>query len=566
MCGIVGCQLNRTLSSEDIARMGELRDGLTHRGPDDEGEYIDRVNGLYLGHRRLSILDLDSRSAQPMELDGDVICYNGEIYNYRELRAELGGDFFTESDTEVLLRAWQKWGVLALDKLDGMYGFALRDKNGLHLATDIFGEKPIYLLTRPEGFYFASEAQVLINSFKLKFDNSDTQRDEFISLGFLRAPATGYKNLEYIPPAMHINISSDGTLKRNHYWRPDTPHIGSGKVLDFDENVIDTLRDILCESLERRLRADVPIGLFLSSGVDSTLLAALGKRELGQDLKTYTVSFPDGNDESVNAKNIAKALDLEHLVINSQSGNLWQDAPENITDFYGVPIDNTTVFAIYQMCEAVKKHLTVALSGLGGDELFYGYNKYESLYQNRFHYRHSGIMEPMFKGLAVLPIPKIKTAKDLLQGDKSQQFLRLKNDGSYTSRILKLDLARNIDMVHSVRMFDVHKTMPYNLIPSVDRGSMRAGIEVRSPFLSKKLLEFTLQLDQRALIHFGKKEMLRRLLGRYIDLDLLNQSKQGFVFPLSRYFAQDDTPPPRKQQMVEFRKRVWDALNYKGRS
>ena len=562
MCGIVGCRLNRPLTPDDLVQLKTMRDALTHRGPDDAGEYSDADKGLYLGHRRLSILDLDPRAAQPMQREMHILCYNGEIYNYRELRQELELDFTftTDSDTEVLLYAWQKWGAACLDKLDGMFAFALHDGELLHLVTDPFGEKPLYLYNAKDGFYFASEAQVLIKQFDLSFDDSAATQAEFINLGFLQAPNTGYTDLLYLPPAAHYTIAPDGDITHERYWHMPEPHIGSGTPRPCDDNVIDDIRDFLCTTLERRLRSDVPLGLFLSSGVDSALIAALAKRELGVNLKSYTVAFSDGADESQNAAHIAKALEIDHTIINSDEDTLWQNAPKNILDLYSTPVDNTTVFAIYQMCQAAKKHLTVALSGLGGDELFYGYNKYQMFYQNRFIYEHAALFKQLFTALSTLPVQKFKTAHDVLKGSRRAQFLRIKNGMHHDSSDFNLHLDESLPLTHAARLFDLQNTMPMNLIPSVDRGSMRASVEVRTPYLNRDLTHYVMQLDQRSLIHFGKKSVLKRLLARYLDLDLLSQTKQGFVFPLARYFDQTPPAPNPQEQMSVFRQQILSAL------
>lgn len=563
MCGIVGCQLNRPLNESDVAQIRSIRDAMTHRGPDGYGEFIEPEKGVYLGHRRLAILDLDPRSAQPMQRHDLAITFNGEIYNFIELRENLtpGFNFETKGDTEVILHAWKKQGSACLQSLEGMYAFALRDAEGVHLVTDYFNEKPLYLLHRPEGFYFASEPQPLIQAFDLLFDNDHDAQIEFLNFGFLRAPRTGYQNLEVLEPASHLTIKPSGDLIRRRYWHLPEAKARRGALQPLSHSDQTTIKDLLCVSLERALRADVPLGLFLSGGIDSALLAALIAKELGREIQTYTVAFRDGANEENAAAAIAHALNIPHTVIVSAQGNAHEETPESLLDFYGAPNDNTTAFSVYQMCAQAKKYLTVAISGLGADEIFYGYNKYEFLYQQRNLYAQSAWLYPMARLAAQVGMPKARLAADLLHGNWTRQYLRLKNGmaqkdiQNYGGSIFE---NRSMNFFEQVRNFDLQETMPQNLIPSVDRGSMRASVEVRSPYLNRKLVEFMASLDPRALIAFGKKWVLRDLLAQYIPVTLISQNKQGFVYPLTRYFPGDFLDESQRRMML--RERLWQGI------
>ncbi len=555
MCGIVACKLKRPLESKDIAIMRDMRDALSHRGPDDQGEFIDAANGLFLGHRRLSIIDLDQRSAQPMHRDHLVITYNGEVYNYVEIAETLGIDHTNLSDTAIILEAWKKWERGALDQFDGMYAFALWDKHAqsLTIVTDVFGEKPLYQYENEEGYYFCSELGPLADAFDLAFEPSQNDISDFLYLGYIRPPHTGYQGVTNIAPASIINLSSDNQYKKIKYWTAPEPYIGLGKVQPIPDQSIDEIKDILCTSLERRLRADVPIGLFLSGGVDSALVAALASKELGRSLETYTVSFPDGTDESQTAAIIAQHLGLNNTIINSRESALWKNAPVHLADLYGAPNDNMTALAVYQMCLEAKSYLTVALSGLGGDELFYGYNKYATLYRFKALYHSAPYARSFAKIGAFFPFLKSKSnlILKLMQGHKTEQYLRLKNNTIYEEiKTLCGDVPKNFlgknarYFVHDVRMFDIEFSMPQSYIPAIDRGSMRASVEVRTPFLNRDLFSYITKLDQRALIAFGQKDVLKRLLSRYMPLDLLHRGKQGFVYPAQRYYTEIEPSAP----------------------
>jgi asparagine synthase (glutamine-hydrolysing) len=539
MCGLAGCIFEHPLTDKEIEAARAITKKLHHRGPDDSGEILRAEHGFYAGHQRLAIIDIDKRSAQPMEREGLILSYNGEIYNYRELRKQLETEFTftTESDTEVLLYAWRKWGPACLERLDGMFAFMLKDGAGTHLVTDPFGEKPLYLYKAEKGYYFASEAPALIEVLELPSKINCYDHNVFLNLGFLQAPDTGYPGLTVLPPAAHFTITLDGVLRQRTYWSLPEINIEQGRVKDFDETTLNTIRDHLCYSLEKRLRADVPVGLFLSSGIDSALVASLAKCELGIDLETYTVNFNDDGfkNESRSAQKIAEHLRIPHRIIESEEDTLWQDTPKNLKSFFGTPIDNPTVFSLYQMCKVAKPLLSVALTGVGGDEIFYGYNKYAMFYQNRLLHKYSGVCEKLCK---FIPHSKFKIAHDLLKGSKAQQFLRSKNGPAQSSlpTIDDFGFKENQDIFYAARHFDFTNTLPYNQIPAFDRGSMRASLELRTPYLYRPLLEYCSSLDQRAFLHFGKKAVPKKLLKRYLPQDLINRGKQGFVTPLQRYF------------------------------
>lgn len=556
MCGILACKLKRPLTEFDIQKLDRIRDSMKYRGPDANGKFVSKKDGVYLGHRRLSIIGLDSEGTQPMKKDNFVITFNGEIYNYVELAKQLNINGIPSNDTSVILDAWQKWGANSLNKLDGMYAFALwnTENKTLSLATDIFGEKPLFQYENEDGFYFCSEAKPLIDFFNIKFLPSKQDIADFLYLGYVLPTRTGFKNLLIIEPASLITVHSNQKIDYKYHWSLPDMHIGKGKIEKISAKQLGDIKNILCSSLEKRLRADVSIGLFLSGGVDSSLVAALAKEELGKNLQTYTVAFANGIDESEIACRIAQHLSLGHTVINSSMGKFWRTAPETLNNLYGVPNDNMTALAIYQMCEEAKKHFTVALSGLGGDEIFYGYNKYETFYRLRKIYRYSPIIHRIASFLKEIPLidDKLQLAADLTKGTRTEQYLRVK--GSSDHKLLKAlyaQMPENLipedknDIVHNVRNFDLRFSMPQSFIPAIDRGAMRASVEVRTPFLNRELVEYISTIDQRSLIAFGKKHILRKLLKNYMPLNILYKGKQGFMFSPKNYFLESNHPLPK---------------------
>jgi asparagine synthase (glutamine-hydrolysing) len=541
MCGIFGFWLRRPMTDEDIGLGRRATAMLAHRGPDGQGEWLDRGAGIFFGHRRLAILDLSSASDQPMQRGESIVVFNGEIYNFPELRAELaaeGYNFTTEGDTEVLLAAWQRWGAACLDRFDGMFAFAVYDGSRLHLVTDPFGEKPLFVAETKEGVYFSSEPQVLITD--------EDQVAQFLALGFIPSPGTGFSGMEWLPPATLCSYSKARLLGQRRYWEVHRASERQGKT-KLTAADIDRLADVLIRLLRRRLKADVPVGLFLSSGVDSALIGALASRELGVPLKSMTVSFSDGIDEATSAAAIAAHLGLPHQVIDSRNDDCWTDLPGALAKLYGIPNDNVTALSVQQMSHLARRQMIVALGGVGGDEAFYGYNKYEFLHRHRWLYR---LPQSLFAALrpprALLSmVPRWANLERLLNSPPQARFLALKNAEIGTmlrSGVLRIPSLPDFDpcgrdLVCAVRDFDLRQTLPASYASAVDRGSMRAGVEVRTPYLARELFDFVSDFAPSAMFDGGQKAVLRRLLRRYLPADLVDQPKRGFVFPLKRYMG-----------------------------
>ncbi len=544
MCGIFGFWLNRPLTEQDIELGRAASRLLSHRGPDAGGEWFDVEGGVYFGHRRLAIIDLSAGGAQPMRRSHSIVSYNGELYNFAEIKRELlqqGVAFSSDSDTEVLLAAWNTWGPACLERFDGMFAFALYDGVRLHLVTDPFGEKPIYVANAADGVYFSSEPGVLIDLLKLDFRPSEEEIRQFLALGFILPPGTGYSDLGWMPAATMRSYEAPGRFSQQVYWMPPQSEDGKQTVEEAD---IDRLRDVLVESLHRRVRADVPVGLFLSSGTDSALVAALAVRELGVSLRSLTVSFADGVDEASGARAIAGHLNLPHVILDSREEDTWRNLPQALANLYRVPNDNVTALSILQMSHLARQEFTVALGGVGGDEAFYGYNKYAFLARYRFAYR----LPPALIGL-LTPLlrrhPRLSTMERMLRGSRSERFLTLKNAelgrlmaaGAFRPPHLPSFADNGVDMLGAVRRFDLLYTLPASYVAAVDRGSMRASMEVRTPYLSRAVFEFSARFHPLTMIRKGQKAVLKRLLRRYLPAELVYTPKRGFVFPLRRYMA-----------------------------
>lgn len=570
MCGIFGFWLNRPLTDSDVARGQAMTAALAYRGPDGQGDWVDRDAGLYFGHRRLAILDLSDAGRQPMADGETVVTYNGEIYNFAELRQTLeaaGHRFTSSSDTEVLLAAWRHWGAACLDHFDGMFGFALYDGHRLHIATDPFGEKPVYVAQTSDGLYFASEPAPLIELLGLTFQPSDPEIGHFLALGYFPTPSTGYPGLEWLPAATLRTYETPASFREHRYWSLPP----EGQKERFEATDLDALRDLLITLLARRMRADVPVGLFLSSGVDSALVAALVSREIGLPLTALTVSFPDGVDEAAGASAIAAHLGLPHTIVNSQQSEGDGDLPNALHDLFRVPNDNVSALSVEQMSHLARTQMTVALGGVGGDEAFYGYNKYAFVHHRRSAYRVPGSLIRLFAPLTGLH-PKGRLLNRMLSGSDEERFVALKNsrlgdlqqEGLFRLPPLPGFGEDGAGMLQAIRSFDFRQTLPASYLASVDRGSMRASVEVRTPYLARELFEFCAQFSAQAMLGQGQKHALKAILRRYLPDALVDRPKRGFVFPLKRYFETAQPAPPKDPRLVALGRQVWEDLNQPG--
>jgi len=547
MCAIAGLVSYKNITQADSNKIRNLIHAMGHRGPDGIGFWSDESFRVHLGHARLSIIDINSRSAQPFKIGNYTISFNGEIYNYKNLKSRLeslGHIFYTDSDTEVLLISWIEWGEKCLELIDGMYAFAIYDGYVLHLVTDPFGEKPLFIYDgHADQIWFASELSALSTVLDLKPSLSDCDIFDFLSLGYLPSEHTGFKNVESLGQASHYKIYPNGNVEKSRYWTAPEIEIKKGKVYDFSTSDIKKIEDAIANSLELRLNADVSLGMFLSSGVDSTLIAAMCSRVLNKDLLAFTVAYQGNRDESAVASLIASDLNLRHIIVDGQSDVLAEgDIVSRLGEKYACPNDNSTLLSVMQMSLIATKYMKVALVGSGGDEIFYGYNKYQFMYKNRLALKYGRAFFSRSQRLKSLFNKNTAIYKylDILNGDRYHQFLSIKNHGLgeffNTIRPRKYDSwfdDNKFDLVYHARRFDMAQTLQKSYIPAIELGSMNAGLEVRSPFLSRRLLETISSYDQRSFLEFGQKHVQKRILERYLDKKiLLKIQKKGFIYPV----------------------------------
>ena len=376
MCGIAGIfNCNYKFNREDLElTLIGMTDQVMHRGPDDYGYWIANDLRCGLGHRRLSIIDLSHNGKQPMENDRYVITFNGEIYNYKELKRELqqiGVEFKTETDTEVLLEAYTQWGKDCLIKFDGMFAFAIYDKQlkQLFLARDAFGEKPLYYSYLNGSIVFGSELKQISG---LPHFNSSTDTNliaEYLCLQYIDQDRTIYKNAYKLKPGHYIEFKSDAPQEQIQFFSFE-PRDNQASQVSIDD-LADELEDLLIKSLKRRLVADVPLGAFLSGGVDSSLVVALITKKLNVPLKTFSIGFKNSNkSEHMYARQMASHFSTEHYEKLLPTNELREVS--NIGSFIDDLNADTSLLPTYKLCEFARKNVTVAISGDGADEMFGG--------------------------------------------------------------------------------------------------------------------------------------------------------------------------------------------------
>ena len=575
MCGIVALFLNRPLSPADVTMGDQATFDLRHRGPDASGEWVDRKSGIFFGHRRLTVIDLTDASSQPMVLGEHVVTYNGEIYNYRDLRERLRGlghSFSTQGDTEVLMTAWRHFGPKALDSIEGMFAFALCDGRDGWLATDRFGEKQLFYATTPDGIAAASELPTLARMVGATQNISHEETAAFLSLGYIPGPGTVYPSIRRMPPATILRISGGKIIDQRRYWRPPFGEPGHGPVEPISENGLDRIQAVLVDSVSLRLEADAPSCLYLSSGTDSSLVAAISARSLGRKLDAITVRFSTGNahDETADAQTIASEIGLPHHIVENQNEATAVN-PEFFSNLIGQPTDDLTLASLHQMARAgAGRGFKVGLTGLGGDEVVFGYNKHAFIFEHR-RVLNSPEWLRRWLGHVVGAIggrtSKAQTYRETVKVRDFERYISVKNFP--TIRALRevpgFDrwASRNFAptrrrLEFEVPVFEFEGVMTGHRLPSTDAGSMRASMEFRTPFLSRALQETIAEFDPQALMKFGQKSVFRRLLKRYLPDQMVDLPKRGFVFPSDRFeWVGRDRAPPTKLAPRELVEEIW---------
>ncbi|MBJ7882706.1 asparagine synthase (glutamine-hydrolyzing) [Gelidibacter salicanalis] len=575
MCGINGIITKTHYNKENISSIIDtMNDLIIHRGPDDDGIFSEENNdfSIGMGMRRLSIIDLTSGEQPIFSEDKQiVIVFNGEIYNYKTIKSRLeaeGVKFITTSDTEVILKAYEKYGVESFQWLDGMFGFSIYDKNinKLFVARDFFGEKPLYYLQTEKEFLWSSELKSIVNTLDFKPEISKKGLNLFFRLTYIPAPHTiydGIKKLEANHYMVYDLIDHNFSIKKIN--QEIKPEVASISFVDAKKHV----KDLVYESVESRSIADVPLGTFLSGGVDSSIVSLCLSQLTGKKIETFSIGFKDSSDESSKARTVAKLIDSNHHEFIIGEDDLKDNIHQILMNF-DEPFSDTAALPTYFVSNKTKDYVKVALTGDGGDEVFGGYNKY---YVGKMNSRYTNfIPKPLHNVI-------LKSSSALLadKSDRRGKRFRIKKmlkaidyDGEYYWDIISLantetelseilsssyyetdlfgeykDILGNqkIETLTDFRHVDKILSLEGGMLAKVDRTSMQNSLECRAPFLNKKLWDYTNTLPENFLMNgWNKKYILKESFKDQFPEAFLEKSKQGFGSPVGDWLKSSLKP------------------------
>lgn len=564
MCGIAGFYSLNNRFSESMLR--EMTDLLSHRGPDSEGYYLS--NGIGMGHKRLSILDLSDKGRQPMisHCGRYVMVYNGEVYNYREVAAELQENnfgsiqFSSSSDSEVLLEAFAKWGKDFVHKLNGMFAISIYDKQlkELWLFRDRIGIKPLFYSHIDGDLLFASELKSIKNVITTKLTIRKQSFSNFLHFGFISAPNTIYNEVKKLEPGYYLRMSEKGGVELKQYW--SVYHSISGQCITREKEAIVKISDMLATSVQYQLNSDVPFGIFLSGGIDSSLIAAISSSMSTTTVNTFSIGFRENEvNESDHARKIAAYLKTNHneFIV---SHNDAIDLVEKLIDVYDEPFADSSAIPTMLVSRLAKKHVTVALSGEGGDELFFGYGTYKwaKRLSNPLLYNMRGIIKTLLKqtnngrlrrGAKVFDIENKEDFYSHIFSQEQYLFSKreldnLLNDNhaveSFYWQLRRKELPRKLKPMEIQALFDIIYYLPGDLLTKVDRASMQYSLETRVPYLDHRLVEMAVNISSDLKYRSGiSKYILKEILYQYIPKSYFDRPKQGFAIPLIKWLKHE---------------------------
>lgn len=562
MCGIAGY---RGPIKPDDERIDACLETMVHRGPDHTGKHVFQQDDEFtiLLHSRLSIIDLEERANQPFFLDKKRIVYNGELYNYREIRKDLeeeAFDFETESDTEVLLAALDRWGWDALDRFEGMWSFALLDEQTgtLSLSRDRFGEKPLYAYEDESGFYFASEIKSIIALRGKKIEVNLDQIKRYLVNGYkalYKVNETFFKGLKEDPPASHVvHLEPRGKRRLERYWNPRYEPDDSMTY----EEAVNGVRERLIQSVRLRLRADVPIAFCMSGGVDSNSLIAVAKKTLGHHVHGFTiVSEDDRYDESHFIEVALDDLDIKHtkVLLDTQG---FLEKLRDLVRYHDAPVYTISYFAHWLLLKEIQKSgYRISVSGTGADELFTGYYDHRLLYFHSIKDDSSRLTEEIEAWTThVEPLVRNPYLKDpyrfinnpdfrdhiFLDHEKFSSFLKDEWGEPFQEEKYSGDLLRN-RMMNEI----FHEAVPV-ILHEDDHNAMSCSVENRSPYLDRNLFEFAYTIPTRHLIRNAQTKTVLRdaVQGILAEPIRINRKKVGFNAPIHSFLDVGD-PSVRKQ-------------------
>lgn len=563
MCGIVG------INSKNSCLMQNMLDSIKHRGPDDSGVF--ESDSFSLGHVRLSILDLSSHGHQPMLYENLAMVYNGEVYNFKEIRDELieyGYKFDSSSDSEVILKAYHKWGIKAVDRFIGMFAIAIYDKvlQTVTLIRDRVGVKPLYYYHNKNDFVFASELKPIVE-FKKDLSISRDALYEFFQFGYTSSNLSIFENCFKLP-AGHYGVFDiqDSTFKISEYWSI-LPFFVLPKFQKSEKDLVDELEQLLIDACKLRMVADVPVGVFLSGGIDSSIVAAILQKHYG-NIRTFTIGFKEAKyNEATYAKQVAEHIGTTHTeeILDSVEAKKILD---KFVEIYDEPFGDSSGIPTTLVSQVAKNSgVKVVLSADGGDEVFCGYERY--WYSYAIGKKILKIPRFMRKSLAkIMDIVGVQNASRLVKiknfEHKYNQLGEMLKDDSWQSIYEKivhnsknyeieelLGVVKEIDEksfkvgerehpMQGMMLWDYHRYMVDDILTKVDRATMSVSIEGREPLLDHRIAEFMARVPFELKYKNGdSKYLLRKVLERYIPKEMIDRPKMGFGIPMFEWFGGD---------------------------
>ncbi len=552
-----------------------MRDVLQYGGPDDSGIYVDANKSLAFGHRRLSILDLSELGHQPMsDEEGRFwITYNGEVYNFGEIREDLlsrGYRFRSQTDTEVILKAYREWGLDAVHKFRGMFAFALWDRNKeqLILCRDRAGVKPLYWYKDGGLFLFASELKAFHRHPGFRKKLNMAALSSFLKYGYITAPDAIYNNTYKLEPGHFLIVNKNLKIQIIKYWDIQDYYQkgvelglnGSwrNKVMD---DVADELEAVMRESFKLRMIADVPVGILLSGGIDSTTMVSLLARE-GYNLKTFTIGFHEENyNEAVASAKVARYFGTDHTELFCGPNDAF-NVILKLPDLYDEPIGDMSAIPTHLVSVLTRQKVTAALSGDGADELFCGYSKYWTLGKKVNWLKKLPLVDAINENIA-FAFYKLIYPEKMDFSDKYSKFKKMMNAdpvvmydiaSSFFSEaeLSKIGIEPNpframtngidLDSLHRMMLTDFKTYLPDSILFKVDRASMQVALELREPFLDNKLIEYVASMPLCYKYKRGiSKAIIKKIISKYVPRELVAQRKKGFNVPVHQWFKKELT-------------------------
>lgn len=574
MCGIAGfIDFNKQLTKSTLVNMTDV---LHHRGPDDSGYsyYEEATATVGLGHRRLSILDLSSHGHQPMKHEQLELVYNGEVYNFKEIRKELEAlnyRFESDSDTEVILKAYHQWGVKSVDKFNGMFAISIYDKINakLILIRDRAGVKPLYFYQADNCVLFASELKSFHKAERFEKSINHDAVALYLQYGYIPQPYTIFNNTHKLKAGCYLEIDlKTQQLKETPYWDV-IDHYNKPKLEISDNEALEETEALLQTSFDYRMVADVPVGVFLSGGYDSSIVTAMLQSNSMNKINTFTIGFHEkGFDEAPYAKAVADHLGTNHTEYYCTQKDALDIIPK-LPEIYDEPFGDVSGIPTTLVSQLARKDVTVSLSADGGDEIFAGYEKHQ--YSLDYHHKYGKIPAPIKSalqyGLNKLDPNKIPYFKDTYNFEtkyrKLQNVLAAKNAAEVmkftsqnftylqTQQLLKApikplrthfddEVSSHNDAINHMLAIDYKTYMLDDIMTKVDRAGMSVSLEGREPLLDYRLIEFAAQLPSNLKYREGQQKwLLKQITHKYLPKKMMDRPKQGFGVPITEWFKDE---------------------------